>query len=211
MSNGDVATLIVLVSIYVSIPLIVSIRIYNKLQASLQEIQESISNLRASIQQRIDLTRQIIDIASQYGEYEKSTFAELSNNMDGALERVNALAQNYPQLKANETYKTLMQQLERLERAIFERRESYNQCVKSYNVKRNSFPAILVARLLGYEPAHYFDNVDNIRSFKRRKSVSVVLRYLLNKGGVVAMRTTQFARNKIAEQIEKGKSDPWNQ
>lgn len=182
---------------------------YNKLQAAMQAIRESLSNLQASMKQRVDLANQVIDIASGYGEHEKLTHVSLSNNIEGAIERVSALAQNYPQLRANETYQTLMGQLERLEQAIFERRENYNQQVKSYNVMRNSFPTVLIASKLNFDSAPYFDLDDpealnKVKMFERDDSEA--LRNVLNKGGDAVVRGVIGAKTRIAEKLEDQRS-----
>lgn len=178
---------------------------YNKLQAAMQAIRESLSNLQASMKKRVDLANQVIDIASGYGEHEKLTHVSLSNNIEGAIERVSALAQNYPQLRANETYQTLMAQLERLEQTIFERRENYNQQVKSYNVMRNSFPTVLIAGKLNFDSAPYFDLDDpealnKVKMFERDDSEA--LRNVLNKSGDAVVRGVIGAKTRITEKLE---------
>lgn len=179
---------------------------YNKLQAAMQSIRESLSNLQASMKKRVDLANQIIDIASGYGEHEKLTYVSLSNNIEGAMERVSALAQNYPQLRANETYQTLMGQLERLEQTIFERREHYNQRVKAYNVMRNSFPTVLVASKLNFDTAPYFDiddaeSLEKVKLFERDDTEA--LRLALNKGGDAVVRSVSSAKAKIVTKLDE--------
>jgi len=71
-----------------------------------------------------------------------------------------AMAQSFPQLKADATYQKLMGQLERLENEILERRESYNNRVRRFNSYRNSFPAVLVAQKLSFGTVEYFNSDD---------------------------------------------------
>jgi len=129
---------------------------YNKLQSAMQVIREGWSNLQAAMKKRVDLANQIIDIASGYGEHEKLTHVTLSNNIEGAIDRVSLLAQNYPQLRANEAYQQLMGQLEKLEESILSRRENYNLRVRTYNAMRNAFPTVLIASKLKFDvvPTH---------------------------------------------------------
>ncbi len=178
---------------------------YNKLQAAMQAIRESLSNLQASMKKRVDLANQVIDIASGYGEHEKLTHVSLSNNIEGTIERVSALAQNYPQLRANETYQKLMEQLERLEQTIFERREHYNRQVRSYNVSRNAFPTVLIASKLNFDAAPYFDlddpaSLSKVKMFERDDSEA--LRNAFNKGGDAVVRGVISAKSRIAERLE---------
>jgi LemA protein len=184
---------------------------YNKLQASMQAIREALSNLQASMKKRVDLANQVIDIASGYGEHEKLTHVSLSNNIEGAMERVSALAQNYPQLRANETYQKLMEQLERLEQTIFERREHYNQRVRSYNVMRNGFPTVLVASKLNFDTAPYFDiddaeALEKVKMFERDDSEA--LRLALNKGGDAVVRSVSSARARIVTKLDESRKAP---
>ncbi len=182
-----------------------AIKQYNQLQSSMQGIRESLSNLQASMKKRVDLANQVIDIAAGYGEHEKLTHVSLSNNVEGAIEHVSALAQNYPQLRANETYQKLMEQLERLEQTIFERREDYNSRVKHYNTLRNTFPTVLIARKLNFDVAPYFDlddpqSLNNIKLFERDDSEA--LRLALNKGGDALVKSIGTAKDKVVASIE---------
>ncbi|WP_462379792.1 LemA family protein [Pseudomonas sp. Marseille-QA0892] len=184
---------------------------YNKLQAAMQAIREALSNLQASMKKRVDLANQVIDIAAGYGEHEKLTYVSLSNNIEGAMERVSALAQNYPQLRANETYQALMQQLERLEQTIFERREHYNQRVRSYNVMRNGFPTVLVANKLNFDTAPYFDiddaeTLEKVKMFERDDSEA--LRLALNKGGDAVVRSVSSAKARIVTKLDEKREAP---
>lgn len=178
---------------------------YNRLQSAMQSIREALSNLQASMKKRVDLANQIIDIASGYGEHEKLTHVTLSNNVEGAIERVAALAQNYPQLRANETYQQLMGQLEKLEEAILSRREGYNARVKSYNVMRNAFPTVLIARKLNFDVAPYFE-IDDAESLEKVKLFdrddSEALRLAIDKGGDAVRRGVQHAKHRIAGQFD---------
>lgn len=179
---------------------------YNKLQAGMQTIRESLSNLQAAMKKRVDLANQVIDIASGYGEHEKLTHVSLSNNIEGAIEQVSALAQNYPQLRANETYQKLMEQLERLEQSIFERREHYNQQVKYYNIMRNGFPTVLVANKLNFVSAPYFDLDDpdalnKVKIFERDDSEA--LRLALTSGGGAVVRGVANAKARISAKIDE--------
>jgi len=179
---------------------------YNKLQSSMQVIREGWSNLQAAMKKRVDLANQIIDIASGYGEHEKLTHMTLSNNIEGSIKRVAALAQNYPQLRANETYQQLMGQLEKLEESILSRRENYNLRVRTYNAMRNAFPAVLIANKLKFDVVPYFElddaeSLDKVKLFARDDSQA--LRAALNKGGDTVKRTLQQAKEQIAGHLER--------
>jgi len=183
---------------------------YNKLQSAMQVIREGWSNLQAAMKKRVDLANQIIDIASGYGEHEKLTHVTLSNNIEGAIDRVSVLAQNYPQLRANETYQQLMGQLENLEESILSRRENYNARVRAYNAMRNAFPGVLIASKLKFDVMPYFElddaqSLENIKLFARDDSQA--LRTALNKGGDTVKRKLRQAKDQIAGHLDRQQDD----
>jgi LemA family protein len=131
---------------------------YNKLQSSMQNIREGFSNLQAGLKKRQQLSGQIIEIASGYLEHEQVTQLRVAQSQN--TQQLAAMAQNFPQLRADATYQKLMGQLETLENDILARRENYNNRVKQFNSYRNSFPAVLVAQKLSFGTVDYFDSDD---------------------------------------------------
>ena len=129
------------------------IKIYNKLQSMMQNIRESFANIQATLKKRLDLSNQIIDIAKDYASGEQMVQLGISGN---GVAKVAALAQAFPELKANETYQMLMSQLEKIEGELLNRRENYNAEVKSYNAYKNAFPQVLIASKLSFESVAYF-------------------------------------------------------
>jgi len=179
---------------------------YNKLQSAMQVIREAWSNLQAAMKKRVDLANQIIDIASGYGEHEKLTHVTLSNNIEGAIDRISFLAQSYPQLRANETYQQLMGQLEKLEESILSRRESYNLRVRTYNAMRNAFPTVLIASKLKFDVVPYFElddaqSLEKIKLFARDDSQA--LRAALDQGSNTVKRKLLQAKDQIAGQLDR--------
>lgn len=149
------------------------VKVYNKLQSSMQNIREGFSNLQAGLKKRQQLSGQIIEIASGYLEHEQVTQLRVAQSQN--TQQLAAMAQNFPQLKADATYQKLMGQLEALENDILARRENYNNRVKRFNSYRNSFPAVLVAQKLSFDTVEYFDSDDEkfdaqVQSFARDDS-----------------------------------------
>ena len=112
------------------------VKVYNTLQSSMQSIREGFSNLQAGLKKRQQLSGQIIEIASGYLEHEQIT--QLKVAQANNTQQMMAMAQSFPQLKADATYQKLMGQLERLENEILERREGYNNRVRRFNSYRGS-------------------------------------------------------------------------
>lgn len=149
------------------------VKVYNKLQSSMQNIREGFSNLQAGLKKRQQLSGQIIEIASGYLEHEQVTQLRVAQSQN--TQQLAAMAQNFPQLRADATYQKLMGQLETLENDILARRENYNNRVKQFNSYRNSFPAVLVAQKLSFGTVDYFDSDDEkfdaqVRNFARDDS-----------------------------------------
>ena len=76
--------------------------------------------------------------------------------MSGALSRLLAVAENYPDLKANENFRDLQAQLEGTENRIAVARTRYSEAVKSYNVMIRRFPASIIASMFGFEKKPQF-------------------------------------------------------
>ena len=169
------------------------VKVYNKLQSSMQNIREGFSNLQAGLKKRQQLSGQIIEIASGYLEHEQVTQLRVAQSQN--TQQLAAMAQNFPQLKADATYQKLMGQLEALENDILARRENYNNRVKRFNSYRNSFPAVLVAQKLSFDTVEYFDSDDEkfdaqVQSFARDDS-AVLQEIIGNSAKAVKKISTQ--------------------
>lgn len=153
---------------------------YNNMQSQAQGIKEAHSNTIVSMQKRVDLANKLIDIASSYGEHEKLTQITVAQNesvqaamntsqeVDGTVNRILSMARAYPDLKANQTYQSLMSQLESIENDLQKKRQIYNGQVRSYNTSCTSIPIVFVASYLGFKTAPYFDvaNADSLENLK---------------------------------------------
>lgn len=169
------------------------VKVYNKLQSSMQNIREGFSNLQAGLKKRQQLSGQIIEIASGYLEHEQVTQLRVAQSQN--TQQLAAMAQNFPQLRADATYQKLMGQLEALENDILARRENYNNRVKRFNSYRNSFPAVLVAQKLSFDTVEYFDSDDEkfdaqVQSFARDDS-AVLQEIIGNSAKAVKNISTQ--------------------
>jgi len=82
--------------------------------------------------------------------------AKASNMLSDTLKSLFAVAENYPQLKANENFLQLQQRISGLENELADRREFYNDSVNTFNIRIQSIPDIVVAKLLGYTEEQMF-------------------------------------------------------
>ena len=84
-------------------------------------------------------------------------FQAAQAQVGGALGRLLAVAENYPQLKAVESFNTLQAQLEGTENRITESRRQYNEAAQDYNASRSKFPRVIFASLFGFNTRPYFE------------------------------------------------------
>lgn len=181
-----------------------TIKTYNSLQALMQEIREGYANLQATLKKREQLNGQMIDIASKYMEHEQLMQLQVAQKQ-GDMKQMRYLAQDFPELRANETYQKLMDQLETAENDILDKRESYNKRVKHYNAYRSAFPAVLIAGKLSFDTVDYFNTDDekfDMQAAKFAKDDSEALKNLIDSG----VKSVGDTAGRAVKQINKGVS-----
>ncbi len=162
---------IVLIALYV-------IFIYNGLVRSRQMAEEAWSGIDVQLKRRADLIPNLIETVKGYAAHEKTTLeevVELRNRAQAvpagdvagraqaegllgqALGRVMALAEAYPDLKANQNFSELQASLETMESEIQMARRYYNGAARDLNIKVESFPSNLVAGQFGFSKREYFE------------------------------------------------------
>ncbi len=149
---------------------------YNLLVRDHHRVLAAWSDIEVQLKRRHDLIPRLVEVVRQYAAYEQAalaTITELRNQARGShspgeqgeLERrishslfnIRAVAEAYPDLKSNQNYLELMQQLTEIERDIQFARRYYNGAVNNLNTRIDTFPDLIVARLMRFRPAEYFD------------------------------------------------------
>lgn len=119
------------------------------------------SDIKVQEKRRVDLVYNLADCVKQYDKHESSTLESLADNMSAgnSIEDVNvalaAVAYAYPELKSNENYKQLMNELSIAENMIAQYRENYNKSITAYNRYVKKFPTRIFLRMTGYEVRNY--------------------------------------------------------
>ncbi len=150
--------------------------IYNKFVSLRAGIDASWSDIDVQLKRRYDLIPALVDTVKGYKEYEAGTLekviqarqlglnantvdekAEAANMLTGALGKLFALAEAYPELKANTNFMHLQEELSSLEDAIQNARRYYNAIVRDYNAKTESFPDLIVAKKFQFTAREYFE------------------------------------------------------
>src|SRR3989338_5378401 len=150
--------------------------LYNGIVSKNETITSSWAQVENQLQRRNDLIPNLVNTVKGYAAHEKSVFEEVTaarsawakagtvdekvkaaSQVDSALSRLLLVAENYPNLKANDTFLKLMDELSGTENRIAVERMRYNQAVRDYNVTVRMFPGNIVAKRFGYKIAtEYF-------------------------------------------------------
>ena len=143
---------------------------YNKLVSLNESISSSWAQVENQFQRRLDLIPNLINTVKGYMKHEKEVFENVANaraklagaktiddkvksanEFEGALSRLLAIAENYPQLKANENFMRLQDELAGTENRIAVERMRYNEIVRAYNIMTVRFPGNIVASISGFQ------------------------------------------------------------
>src|SRR5256714_8010421 len=160
--------------------------IYNRLVSLRQTVNQSWSDITVQLKQRHDLVPNLVETVKGYAAHEKGTLeavvkarnaavsaqgpaaqAAAEGMLQGALRQIFALAEAYPDLKANQSFQQLQSELSDLENKIAASRRFFNNAAAEYNATRESFPAVLFAQSMGFSSQEFF-NLDEAE----RKAVS---------------------------------------
>ncbi len=148
---------------------------YNSLVVLKTRIQEALSGIDVQLKRRADLIPNLVETVKGYAKHEKEVFenvtkarsalmnaqgmqekAEANDMLTGALKSLFAVAEAYPDLKANTNFQDLQRQLEDTEDKVAYSRQFYNSNVLDYNAKIQMFPSNIVAGLFGFKPFEFF-------------------------------------------------------
>jgi LemA protein len=152
------------------------IAIYNRLVGLRNNVEASWKQVDVQLQKRYDLVPNLVETVKGYAKHEKTVFENVTqarancinaqgaraqgdaeNMLTGALKSLFAVAEAYPDLKANQNFLMLQQELANIENKIAYSRQHYNDVVRGYNTLQQQFPANLVAGMAGSRPAEYFE------------------------------------------------------
>ncbi len=161
---------------------------YNTLVTMDENVNQAWAQVENQYQRRADLIPNLVKTVQGYADFEKSVltevtemrskvgqiklsaddltdedkfkkFQEAQDQFSGAISRLLVVAENYPQLKANENFLSLQTQLEGTENRIAVERKKFNEAVQDYNTKIRSFPTLVTAKLFGFKEKQYFKSV----------------------------------------------------
>lgn len=149
--------------------------IYNRLVTARMRISEALSQIDVQLKRRTDLIPNLIETVKGYAKHEKTVLenvtnartslmqagtaqekAEANNFLSDTLKSLFAVSENYPNLKANENFLELQQELSDTENKIAYSRQFLNSNVLDYNTKLQVFPDSFIANMFNFKPADFF-------------------------------------------------------
>lgn len=173
----NTATFIVLGVILLVV--VYAIVIYNALVSLKHNVSKNWSNIDVLLKQRHDELPKLVETCKQYMQHERETLAEVMQARAGVasaraegdvskigqaesamrmgLGRLFAVAEAYPELKADQSFQHLQTRISSIENAIADRREFYNESVNLYNVRIEQFPDLLIARQFNFSSAELLE------------------------------------------------------
>lgn len=165
---------------------------YNNLVKLNVRSDEAWSDITVQLKRRYDLIPNLVNTVKGYAAHEKSVFedvtearsaalkargvddtAKAENQLQGALKTLFAVSENYPQLKANENFLELQNELVDTEDKIQASRRFYNSVVRDFNTKRKVFPTNMFANMLGFKSNKDFFELEGSEDADARKPVDV--------------------------------------
>ncbi len=168
---GAIAAVVIILIVWVTSS-------YNSLVNKELAVESAQADIQTQLQRRADLIPNFVETVKGYTDYEQSTLqavtdaraavgraegnaeeqAEASAQLDGAISLwVNAVTEAYPELKANEQFRALQDELAGTENRVAVARKDYNDAVKEYNTAVRRFPMNIFAGMFGFEQAEFFE------------------------------------------------------
>jgi LemA protein len=152
-----------------------AVRIFNRLIESRNQLREGFSGIDVQLRRRADLIPNLVETVRTYAAHERGVIddvtarrssviaagdmtmkARADRSLQGSLDRLFAVAEAYPQLKADQNFLALQGQLAEIEDQLQMARRYYNGTVRDYNTAVESFPSNLVARAFGFTVEEFF-------------------------------------------------------
>ncbi|MBU0716565.1 MAG: LemA family protein [Verrucomicrobia bacterium] len=178
---------VIIILVIVVIVLLYAVGIYNRLISLRNRFKNAFAQIDVQLKRRYDLIPNLVETAKGYIKHERGTLEAVTAarnqasaavqkaaanpadavaiqglmgaeaTLTGALGRLFAVVEAYPDLKANQTMAQLMEELTSTENKVSFARQAYNDVVMSYNIARETFPAVVVANLFGFTLAQLFE------------------------------------------------------
>lgn len=184
-------TLLIVLAVIVAVVAILLIGVYNRLVALRQNANNAFADIDVQLTQRRDLVPNLVETVKGYAAHERGTLDAVTNAraaatsartvdekvhaenaLTGALRQLFAVAEAYPDLKANTNFMQLQSELSDIENKLAAARRFFNNAVNEYNTGREQFPAVLFASMFGFQHREFFDLGENREAAETAPKVS---------------------------------------
>jgi LemA protein len=172
-------TIAIVIGLLIVIAVLFVINMYNKLVRVKNSADEGFSGIDVQLKRRYDLIPNLVSVARQYGLHEKNVLEEVTQlrtqalnatglpakaaaeeQLSQTLKTIFAVAENYPNLKANELFINLQKELSAIEHEVQLSRRYYNGAARNFNIAIAQFPSSLVANIFNFKPLQFFEITD---------------------------------------------------
>jgi len=176
------ALVLLVIGVIIAILVISAVGSYNSLVAKSESVNTALSQIDNQLQRRNDLIPNLVETVKGYAAHEEEIFtniaearaklagavsveetASASNELSNALSRLLAIAENYPELKADASFRQLADELAGTENRIAVARMQYNEVARDYNTTIRRFPTVIIASLFNFEKVEYFEAAEGAR------------------------------------------------
>jgi LemA protein len=165
----------IIAGVLVALLVVMGISGYNGLVQMNENVNGKWAQVENQLQRRADLIPNLVSTVKGYAAHEQQAIQAVADaraklggakgpaakgqadaELGGALSRVLVVAENYPNLKADQNFRSLMDELSGTENRVAVARKDYNEAVQGYNARIQSFPSVIYARMLGFGAKEYF-------------------------------------------------------
>ena len=170
-------TVLIILIVIALVVVLAGVAMYNGVIRSKNQVENAWSQIDVQLKRRLDLIPNLVETVKGYAAHEQETLQQVitarnaaiaapdtpegqaapNNMLAGALGKLFALSEAYPDLKANQNYLALQEELTATEGRVAYARQFYNDAVLGYNNKIESIPTVVVAKMLGYSERAYFE------------------------------------------------------
>jgi LemA protein len=168
--------MLIILLVVVAVFAMILIGIYNRLVGLRQRANQAFADVDVQLKQRQDLIPNLVETVKGYAAHESGTFEAVTaaraaaagatsvegkvaaeNALTGALGRLFAVAEAYPDLKANTNFLQLQNELSDIENKLAAARRFFNNAISEYNASIQQFPAVVLAGMFGFQAREFFD------------------------------------------------------
>jgi len=173
--------LIGLISVLIICIILVFILIYNKFQRLKNASEAGLSQIKVALKKRLDMISQLVEIVKSYAKFERKVFEnitklrssigniktpedinKLNSDSKRILNNLIAVVESYPDLKASDNVKDLMNAITEIEDEIARQRYTYNNIVQNFNTRVSSVPSNLIAKICSFEKIGYLEFEEDV-------------------------------------------------